>query len=76
MPRGSTPISRGYLEEGARGTARDGSWFRYGNGFKYDAKFIEDLAQNWIPVDSLQKRLGAGHAMCFTDGLIVRNGAV
>jgi len=48
----------GYLEEGIKGTARDGSWFRYGNGFKYDAKFIEDLAQNWIPADSLQKRLG------------------
>ena len=42
----------GHLEGGIKKTVR------YGNGFRYDAKFIEDLAQNWITVDGLQKRLG------------------
>jgi len=44
-------FKKAVLLEGEYGTCR------YGNGFRYKEEFIDDLARNWVPVQSLMAKL-------------------
>jgi integrase len=45
------------LKEKAIKQGENGSC-RYGNGFHYKESFIEDLIQNWVPVEKLKQKFG------------------
>lgn len=44
-------VKKGILAEGYKGSCR------YGNGFRYQIDFIEDLAKNWVSAENLRKKL-------------------